>query len=171
MNEQAKKSALLMIPYGLQVLGAKDGDQMTLATVNWTTQASFKPPLVVVGVKGDSSAHGMVKNSKQFTMSFLGAGQKGQAFAFFKHVEPEGGKMGGFAYTTGPNTGCPIISDAPAWVECKVVGFYEHGDHTVVVGEVIEGGLRDDVQKTVAENPKADIEALTLKDIGAKYGG
>lgn len=171
MNEQAKKSALLMIPYGLQVLGAKDGDKMTLATVNWTTQASFKPPLVVVGVKGDSGAHGMVKNTKQFTMSFLGTGQKGHAFAFFKHVEPEGGKMGGFAYTTGPNTGCPIVSEAPAWVECKVVGFYEHGDHSIVVGEVIEGGLRDDVQKTVEANPKADIEALTLKEIGAKYGG
>ncbi len=159
MNEQAKKTALLMIPYGLQVLGAKEGDKMTLATVNWTTQCSFKPPQVVVGVKGDASAHAMVKNSKVFTMSFLGTGQKGQAFAFFKHVEPEGGKMGGFAYETGPNTGCPIVSDAPAWVECKVIGFHEYGDHTVVVGEVIEAGL------------KQETEPLTLKEIGAKYGG
>ncbi|MCS6927830.1 MAG: flavin reductase family protein, partial [Candidatus Binatia bacterium] len=121
MNEQAKKTALLMIPYGLQVLGAKDGEKMTLATVNWTTQCSFKPPLVVVGVKADSSAHAMVKNSRAFTLSFLGTGQKAIAFAFFKHVEPEGGKMGGFAYETAPNTGCPVVSDAPAWVECKVV--------------------------------------------------
>jgi flavin reductase (DIM6/NTAB) family NADH-FMN oxidoreductase RutF len=101
----------------------------------------------------------MVKNSKAFTLSFLGTGQKGQAFAFFKHVEPEGGKMGGFAYETGPNTGSPILSDAPAWVECKVIGFHEHGDHTVVVGEVIEAGL------------KQETDPLTLKEIGAKYGG
>jgi flavin reductase (DIM6/NTAB) family NADH-FMN oxidoreductase RutF len=127
--------------------------------------------LVVVGVKGDSGAHGMVKSTKQFSLSFLGTGQKGHAFAFFKHVEPEGGKMGGFTYQSGPNTGCPIVSDAPAWVECKVVGFHEYGDHTVVVGEVIEGGLRSDVQATVEANPKADIDALTLKEIGAKYGG
>lgn len=171
MNEQAKKTALLMIPYGLQVLGAKDGGKLTLATVNWTTQCSFKPPQVVVGLKGDSSAHAMVKNTKVFTMSFLGTGQKGHAFAFFKHVEPEGSKMGGFAYETGPTTGCPIVSDAPAWVECKVIGFHEYGDHTVVVGEVIEGGLRDDVSKEVEANPKKDVEALTLKEIGAKYGG
>ena len=159
MDEAAKKTALRMIPYGLQVLGAKEGDKITLATVNWTTQVSFKPPLVVVGVKGDSGAHSMVKNGKVFTMSFLGTGQKDQAFAFFKHVEPEGGKLGGFAYETGANTGCPILSDAPAWVECKVIGFREYGDHTVVVGEVIEAGL------------KKQSDALTLKELNLNYGG
>jgi hypothetical protein len=101
MDEAARKTALRMIPYGLQVLGAKEGDKITLATVNWTTQVSFKPPLVVVGVKGDSGAHGMVKNGKVFTLSFLGTGQKDQAFAFFKHVEPEGGKLGVYAYCKG----------------------------------------------------------------------
>ena len=159
MDEAARKTALRMIPYGLQVLGAKEGDKITLATVNWTTQVSFKPPLVVVGVKGDSGAHGMVKNGKVFTMSFLGTGQKDQAFAFFKHVELEGGKLGGFAYETGANTGCPILSDAPAWVECKVIGFHEYGDHTVVVGEVLEAGI------------KTQSDALTLKELNLNYGG
>jgi hypothetical protein len=32
MDEAAKKTALRMIPYGLQVLGAKEGDKITLAT-------------------------------------------------------------------------------------------------------------------------------------------
>jgi flavin reductase (DIM6/NTAB) family NADH-FMN oxidoreductase RutF len=159
MNEQAKKTALLMIPYGLQVLGARDGEKLTLATINWTTQCSFKPPLVAVGLKGDSGAHAMVKSRKTFSLSFLGTGQKDLAFAYFRHVEPQGGKMGGFAYETGPATGCPIVSDAPAWVECRVVGFHEYGDHSVVVGEVVEAGLR------------RDSDPLTLKEIGAKYGG
>lgn len=159
MDERAKKTALLMLPYGLQVLGARDGDRMTLATVNWTTQCSFKPPQVVVGVKRDSSAHALVKSGKVFSLSFLGTGQREIAFAYFKHVEPEGGKMGGFAYEIGPLTGCPIVTNAPAWVECKVIGFHDHGDHSVVVGEVVEAGL------------KAETEPLTLKEIGAKYGG
>ena len=159
MNEEAKKQALLMIPYGLQVLGARDGDRLTLTTVNWTTQASFKPPLLAVGVKGGSSAHAMVRSSRVFSMSFLGAGQKQMAFAYFKHVEPQGDKMAGFVYEAAPGTGCPVLSDAPAWVECKVVGFHEYGDHTVVVGEVIEAAL------------KRESEPLTLKEIGAKYGG
>src|SRR6266851_5909300 len=76
MDENAKKKGLRMIPYGLQILGAKNGDKQTVATINWTTQASFQPPLVVVGIKTDSTAHDLVKQSKKFTLSMLGAGQK-----------------------------------------------------------------------------------------------
>ena len=46
MDEGAKKTALRMIPYGLYVLTAEDEDQnISAATVNGVTQASFKPPL------------------------------------------------------------------------------------------------------------------------------
>ncbi len=93
MDENAKKKGLRMIPYGLQILGAKNGDKQTVATINWTTQASFAPPLVVVGIKTDSTAHELVKQSKKFTLSMLGAGQKDLAMAFFKHVDPKDGKF------------------------------------------------------------------------------
>ena len=158
MDENAKKKALLMIPYGLFVLGARNGDKQTVATVNWLTQASFKPPLVVVGIKADSTAHALVKESGVFTLSMLAAGQKSIGTAFFKHVEPKDGKFGNYAFEAGKN-GAPIISEAPAVVECKVVGFHELGDHSVVIGEVTEGHL------------KREAEPLTLKECGFNYGG
>ncbi len=44
MNEEAEKTVLRMIPYGLYVLTAegKDGS-IAAATVNWLTQAAFPP--------------------------------------------------------------------------------------------------------------------------------
>jgi flavin reductase (DIM6/NTAB) family NADH-FMN oxidoreductase RutF len=158
MDDKAKKQALLMIPYGLQILGAAAGGTATVATVNWVTQASFNPPLVVVGVKKDSGAHAMVKESKKFALSMLGTGQKAIAGAFFRHVEPKDGKFGDYAYTNGSN-GTPIVSDAPAAVECDVVGFYELGDHSVVVGKVTEAHV------------KSTSEPLTMKETGWNYGG
>ncbi|MGH7988082.1 MAG: flavin reductase family protein [Candidatus Binataceae bacterium] len=158
MDENAKKKALLMIPYGLFVLGASHGGKQTVATVNWVTQTAFNPPLVVVGIKKDSTAHELVKESKKFAMSMLASGQKGIAMAYFKHVEPQNGKFGNYAYEAAKN-GCPIISEAPAAVECDVVGFYELGDHSTVVGQVTEGHL------------KKESEVLTLKECGFNYGG
>lgn len=158
MDEKVKKHALLMIPYGLFVLGAAHGGKSTVATVNWITQASFHPPLVVVGVKNDSGAHAMIKESKKFALSILGPGQKNIAGAYFRHVEPKDGKFGDFAYETGQN-GTPIVSDAPASVECDVVGFYELGDHTIVVGKVTEAHV------------KRDSPVLLMKDTGWNYGG
>jgi flavin reductase (DIM6/NTAB) family NADH-FMN oxidoreductase RutF len=158
MDEKAKKQALLMIPYGLFVLGAAHGANKTAATVNFVTQASFNPPLVVVGIKKDSGSHAMVKDSRVFALSVLGPGQKGIAGAFFRHVEPKDGKFGDFAFENAHN-GAPIISDAPAAVECEVVGFYELGDHSVVVGKVTEAYI------------KRDSEVLTMKETGWTYGG
>src|SRR5688572_3830246 len=112
MDEQAKKTTLLMIPYGLYVLGTKSGDEINVATVNWVTQTSFKPPLVAIGVKKDTRTYEMLQESKVFSLSFLESGQKDLAFAFFRPVTPEDGKIGGCAYEMA-ETGAPIISDAP----------------------------------------------------------
>ncbi|HJZ15875.1 MAG TPA: flavin reductase, partial [Stellaceae bacterium] len=57
MDQDAKKTVLRMIPYGIYVLTADDGKgNVAAATVNWVTQTAFAPPLVVVGVKTDSGA-------------------------------------------------------------------------------------------------------------------
>ena len=158
MDEQAKKNALRMIPYGLFVLGVGEGQQATASTVNWVTQASFQPPIVVIGVKGGTETLDLIRSTGKFAVSVLGTGQKDLAFAFFKHVEPENGQIGGFNYENG-TTGAPILVDAPAWWECELREVLDVGDHSVVVAEVIEAGVRE--QK----------DTLTLKELGLNYGG
>jgi len=78
MDANAKKTALRMIPYGLYVLTAADksGSRVAAATVNWVTQVAFEPPLVVVGVKTDSHAHPLIKETKAFALNVLGKGQQ-----------------------------------------------------------------------------------------------
>ena len=167
MDADAKKTALRMIPYGLYVLTseAKDG-RVAAATVNWVTQASFAPPLVAVGVKADSGAHEIIKESGSFALNVLGKGQQGQAFTFFKSLEREGDTIGGEAFAAGA-TGAPVLANAPAFVECKLVETVEKGDHSVFIGEVVEAGVRAEV------SGRADDATLLLKDLGEKtfYGG
>jgi flavin reductase (DIM6/NTAB) family NADH-FMN oxidoreductase RutF len=156
--EAAKKTALLMIPYGLYVLGTKQGDEIDAGTVNWVTQCSFKPPLVAMGVKKDSKLYSQLKASGTFTLSFLESGQKDIAFAFFRPVKVEGNTISGQEFETA-ETGAPIISAAPAWVEGRIVGEVDTGDHSCMVGEVTNAGL------------KRESKLLTLEECGVKYGG
>ena len=96
MDDDAKKTALRMIPYGLYVLTAQDGEgNVAAATVNWVIQTSFEPPLVAVGVKVESGAHALIKSTGSFALNVLGKGQQGQAYAFFKPVERDGDTLGG----------------------------------------------------------------------------
>ena len=140
MDQDAKKSALRMIPYGIYVMTAegKDGS-IAAATVNWVTQASFAPPLVAVGVKADSGAHAIVKDSGSFVLNILGKGQQGLAFNFFKSHDRDGDSIGGESFKAG-SSGAPILDSAPAWVKCKLTDTLEKGDHSIFVGEVIEAG-------------------------------
>lgn len=161
MNEQAeaaKKTALLMIPYGLYVLGVKDGDDLNAGTVNWVTQTSFKPPLVAMGVKTDSRLYSMLKNAGTFSLSFLQSGQKDLAFAFFRPATVEGNKISGHEFETH-ETGAPVISSAASWVEGRIVGEVAVGDHSCMVGEVTNAGVKN------------EAPLLTLAECGVKYGG
>jgi flavin reductase (DIM6/NTAB) family NADH-FMN oxidoreductase RutF len=158
MDEQAKKKALRMIPYGLFLLTAKNGEDVSCATVNWLTQTSFKPPLVAVAIKKDSHPYETVKAAGHFAINVLGASQKDVAVEFFGTVKPEGNKLGSVTFRPGA-TGAPIIDQTPAYWECKVVQVIEQGDHHIFLGEVVEAGINHD------ENP------LLLKDTGFNYGG
>lgn len=158
MDEAAKKTALRMIPYGLYVLTARHGEDISAAAVNWLTQVSFQPPLVAVGLKSDSAALAHVKGAKRFAVNVLGTGQKDVAFAFFKPTLVNGDTVSGYRFETNL-TGAPLLLDAPAWFECQLTDLVERGDHTVVVAEVIEAGVR-------RESPP-----LTLAECGVYYGG
>jgi len=167
MDDAAKKTTLRMIPYGIYVLTADDGKgNVGAATVNWVTQASFAPPLVVVGVKADSGAHTVVKGTGKFVLNMLGKDGKGAAFTFFKPAKVEDGKISGQAFHTGAN-GAPILESAIGAVECTVKQVLEMGDHSVVVAEVTEAHLMK------APEGRADAAILEMKDLGDNvyYGG
>ncbi len=167
MDADAKKTSLRMIPYGIYILTADDGKgNVGAATVNWVTQASFAPPLVVVGVKADSGAHTVVKGTGKFTLNMLGKDGKGAAFGFFKPAKLEDGKLNGHGFRTGAN-GCAILDIAIAAVECTVKDVLELGDHSVVVAEVTEAHLMK------APEGRADAAILEMKDLGdaVYYGG
>jgi flavin reductase (DIM6/NTAB) family NADH-FMN oxidoreductase RutF len=167
MNPDTKKTTLRMIPYGIYVLTAQaDDGTVAAATVNWVTQTAFAPPLVVVGVKADSGAYATARKSGSFALNMLGKGQQGIAFAFFKPTQVADGTLSGQPYRRG-STGSPILTNAPAAVECKIVEVVERGDHHIFVGEVVDAHLG----KPIEGRPDAAI--LEMKELGEKtfYGG
>ncbi len=159
LDEQAKKTMLRKIPHGLYICGVKDGEELNGFTASWVMQASFEPPLVVNCVKRDSISHQMIKNGGVFALSFLENGQKDLAAQFFKQKRRVGNKFEDVEFYLGAATGCPIIQDSLGYVECRVVGAVEHGDHTVYVGEVIGAGVH------------RQGEPLLLESTGWQYGG
>lgn len=167
MDSDLKKKILRMIPYGIYVLTARspNGD-IAAATVNWVTQVSFDPPLVALGVKPDSGAYAALTESGDFAMNFLGKGQEGLAFTFFKPAEISDGKISGEIYRDGAN-GAPVLESALGCIECRVVDVVQKGDHHTVIGEVraVHGGAQIE--------GRPDDAGLHMRELGENvfYGG
>jgi flavin reductase (DIM6/NTAB) family NADH-FMN oxidoreductase RutF len=167
MDQDAKKTALRMIPYGLYVLTAENEEgQVAAAGISWVTQTSFNPTLIVLGVKQDSLIHQLIKETDTFALNVLAKGQGELAFAFFKPTVREGQTINGQPFHSG-ESGAPILENVPAFIECELRESVEIGDHSVFVGEVVNAGLN----RTIKGRP--DDTTLWVKDLGENifYGG
>lgn len=158
MDDNAKRTLLRKIPHALYACGVQAKDELNVFTASWVTQGSFKPPLVVMGVKADSGSNEMIRASRVFCLSFLESGQKDLAQKFFMPARRVGNKLNDVDFYLG-KTGCPIIVDSLGFLECEVVGMVDAGDHTVFVGQIVEAGIH------------RDGNALELKETPWQYGG
>lgn len=160
MDPEVKKKTLRLLTYGLYVLTATAGEEVAAGTVNWLSQASFTPPLVMVGVKADSRLHALIERSHRFAVNILAADQKDVASAFFRPSQVEGHRINGYPFEPGPETNAPLLLDLPAWFEARVTDAVKRGDHTVFVAEVVNAGLR-----------RPEARPLVMWDTGWFYGG
>ena len=158
MERETRKTVLRKIPYGLYVIGVKRGEEINAFTGSWFSQASLEPPLVMLGVSKKSLSLEMIQVSKVFSVNFLLKSQKDLAEHFVKPAHRVGNKFGDIPFTLG-RTGTPILDSAPYYLECEVREIAEGGDHAVVIGEVVEVGLR------------RDGEPLVMSDTPWHYGG
>jgi len=151
--------ALRKIPHGVYVVGVKQGAQLNAFTATWLTQVSFTPPLVALGIRKDSHSLEMIRQDRVFSINLLGKQHKSIAEHFVKPATVVGEKLKTVPHRPG-KTGAPVLEEAIAYVECELREIAnEHGDHAIVIGEVVEAGVLK------------DEPALTLMDTGWHYGG
>lgn len=160
LDPDARKKILKSLTYGLHILTALHEGDVAAGTITWLSQASFNPPLVMVGVKVGSRLHAAVESSGQFAVNIVGDEQAPVAAAFFRPARREGDRLNGFAFEPGPLTGAPLLVDLPGWFEAKVVETVKRGDHTVFVAEVVSAGMRGDA-----------VQPLSLRSTNWSYGG
>ena len=158
MDPNTRKKVLRKITYGIYILAVEVKNHYSAATITWVSQASFEPPLLMIGLKKTSNTYNSVIESKKFSINFLNDSQKNMAASFFKDTKYENGKLNGYDFEIGKR-GVPIFKNINSYFECELLKIIECGDHDIIVAEIKN-----------AEN-FSDLDVLNLKDTGWKYGG
>jgi len=159
MDQTTKKKVLKSFTYGMFVFTSKAEDEISAGSVTWVTQCSFQPPLVAVGLRLDGGPYQVVKESGVFALHLVARGDKALASSFFRPVRVEDGRMNGYPFTLDEEHDVPLLEDAPAYLICKVREITHIGDHHLVIGEVVDAGMRE------------EMEPMVLREAGWSYSG
>jgi flavin reductase (DIM6/NTAB) family NADH-FMN oxidoreductase RutF len=140
--------ALGRIPCGLYIVSSlQDGGRLGFVG-SLLIQTGFEPPTVCVAIGKGRAALDAVRRTGHFAVSILDAGSQKLMTPFFKPVEPGSSPFDKLATLTAPS-GCPVLEEALAWLDCKLTGEHAVGDHIVVFGEVTAGAQQHDGDPSV----------------------
>jgi len=131
--------ALGRISGGLYIITAQKGDIKSAMLASWVSQASFKPLGLTIAVAKDRAIESLMQVSDRFVLNILEEGNY-QALMkhFLKRFPPGADRFEGVKTQTATN-GSPILTDALAYVECKVESRMELSDHWIVYASVDAG--------------------------------
>lgn len=160
--DKTRRRVLWTMPYGLYVVGARDGDRFNGMTLNFATQVATEPKLVGIGVEKEAYTHELVAGGAVFSLNVVDRADRAIVRKFVKPVEvdAESGTLNGFEFSLG-KTGAPILKQAVAYIDCEVRESVDCGSHTFFIGEVADAGFLKD----------EDTEVLRMEDTRMSYGG
>jgi 3-hydroxy-9,10-secoandrosta-1,3,5(10)-triene-9,17-dione monooxygenase reductase component len=100
------------------------------------TALSLDPPLVAVCAGLGSTTWPRIRRSGRFCANVLTAHQEPLSRSF---SVSGGDKFAGVDWAPSP-CGLPVLADVLAWVECSIDAEVEAGDHTILIGRVLDLG-------------------------------
>jgi len=111
-------------------------DAMTAA---WHSSISFKPPLYGVAVSPKRFTYQLVTESREFGINFIPFGKASLAASVGGTSGQQMDKFERFNIRKEKplKTTAPILKDAYAAYECRLVDSKAYGDHMWVVGEIV----------------------------------
>jgi flavin reductase (DIM6/NTAB) family NADH-FMN oxidoreductase RutF len=127
--------------YGIYVLTSKTDEAINGMIASWVSQVSYEPPLIMVAVHPNRFSHQLIEQGRGFALHVLARTQT-NLLSRFKGSDLKA-KFSFLSWTTG-KTGCPILKECVAYLECELKTHYRPGNHTIFIGEVIAAGVFDD---------------------------
>ena len=121
---------------GVTVITTGPPGESAGATVNSFTSVSLAPPLVLFCLHERSRLRPALGRAGGFAVNFLTYEQQPLAWAF---AGRESARLQDVPHHRS-GTGLPVLSEALAFLACRLVTEHDGGDHTIVVGEVVELG-------------------------------
>jgi flavin reductase (DIM6/NTAB) family NADH-FMN oxidoreductase RutF len=108
-------------------------------TAAWHSSISFKPPIYGVAITSKRFTYQLIMESREFGINFISSEKASLAAAIGGTSGQQVDKFERFSIQKEKplKTTAPILKDAYAAYECKLVDSKSYGDHIWLVGEIV----------------------------------
>lgn len=130
------------IPSGLFIVSVRQGEEQGAFLASWIQQTSFHPPMITMAMSNDRPIGSWFQPKRIFGVHILGESHKKLLKHFAKPPkEPSQVFEGVHMHTSG--YGIPVLTESLSLLECSVVQTIPTGDHTLVIGEILDARVFD----------------------------
>ena len=162
---------LMLYPVTAAMVTCADGEEQNIIAITFIAPVSANPPTAMISVLPTRHSYNMIKNSGEYVINIPGP-------ELLYEIQYTGRKSGrdvdkfkelGLTAIPAQKVKAPLIKECWGHIECKVVGEYPAGAHTMFVGEIVaascnEGCFENSI--VLGEDKARMIEFLG----GNKYG-
>lgn len=146
--------AIARLSTGLYVVTASRNSAKSAMIASWVSQASFKPLGLTIAVAKDRAIESLLQVGDTFVLNCLGEKNYNRIMKhFLQRFEAGQDRFEGIEWIPASN-GSPILKDAIAFMECKVVSRMETGDHWITYCEIEEGNVSSQDERTAVHRRK-----------------
>lgn len=138
VDPQLLRTTLRYWASGVTIVTTKLGDQRGGMTVSAFNSLSLEPAQIVICLNKDASSMPLLKESGIFAVNILATHQNAISDLFGGRIKLEEGKdrFDGLSLKTAA-TGAPILTDALAYLDCRVKSTHDGETHWIIIGEVL----------------------------------
>ena len=123
---------------GVAVVTSLADGELAGMTVNSLTSVSLSPLLLLFCAEKNTRTHRAVAASGQFVVNLLPQSMRDVSTLFATPGKTEQERFGAVSHRPSP-LGLPVLDGALGWLECRVADRHPAGDHTIFIGEVLDG--------------------------------
>lgn len=140
------RQAMRLWATGVAVVTSQHEGVVHGMTVSSFTSVSLIPPQVLIAIAQSTRTHKLVKESRSFGVSVLGADQQDISDRFSGRLPEEEERLSGLEQFTLVSA-VPLLKGGVAHFDCRVIATFTAGTHTIFIGSVLAA------QGTLEEEP------------------
>jgi flavin reductase len=138
-QSEVLRQAMTRLSAGVAVVSASWQGRLHAMTATAVCSVSLEPPLILVCVGRSSRFHAAIVGSCRWAVSLLAEDQVDVARHFSDRGRDLLTQFDTVPHVRGTATDAPLVEGALAWLECTTWAIHDGGDHSIVIGQVLDG--------------------------------